>query len=163
MAADLGGSDEAQEGSSAEGEQSQAFAVVLPVHPLAAGLARQATHDSLCDWGLEQLEEAATLLVSEMVSNAVRHARGGLVLGLGLEASDSWLRIEVVDADPVLPTPRTPDALDESGFGFVLIEALADKWGVRSTGDGKAVWAELYCSRSAHLHRQGTDRESRTQ
>lgn len=44
---------------------------------------------------------------------------------------------------PHEPHPRTPETLDESGFGFVLIEALAGKWGVRQTRIGKAVWVEL--------------------
>jgi hypothetical protein len=42
-----------------------------------------------------------------------------------------------------LPQPRRPARLDESGFGFVLIEALARKWGLRDTAAGKAIWAEL--------------------
>ena len=110
----------------------------------APGLARQATHEALASWRLAHLEDTAVLLVSELVTNAVRHARtGGSVLALRLEIAGSWLRIEVHDADPRLPEPRTPAGHDESGFGFVLIEALADKWGVRETGVGKAVWAEL--------------------
>jgi hypothetical protein len=117
--------------------------MTLPVHELAARLARRATHDTLGSWGLGHLEETATLLVSELVSNAVRHAGTGLVLELALEAGGRWLRMEVADADPHPPLPRTPAALDESGFGFVLIEALADKWGVRETATGKGVWAEL--------------------
>jgi two-component sensor histidine kinase len=115
----------------------------LPVHGLAARLARRATHDTLASWGLGHLEETAALLVSELVSNAVRHACTDLVLELALEFCGRWLRMEVVDADPDPPLPRTPAALDESGFGFVLIEALAAKWGVRETTTGKGVWAEL--------------------
>jgi hypothetical protein len=89
----------------------------------APGLARQATHEALAAWRVAHLEETAVLLVSE--------AAGG------------WLRIEVHDADPRMPQPRTPDMLDGSGFGFVLLDALADKWGVRESTIGKAVWAEL--------------------
>ena len=111
----------------------------------AVGLARQATHEALASWQLAHLEETAVLLVSELVTNAVRHARtGGSMLVLRLESAGSWLRIEVHDADPRVPEPRTPDKLDGSGFGFVLIEALADKWGVRKATIGKAVWAELH-------------------
>ncbi len=88
--------------------------------------------------------ETAELLVSELVANAVRHARStDTALQLLLENADGRLRIEVVDADPRLPQPRMPGQLDESGFGFVLIEALASAWGTRPTGDGKGVWAEL--------------------
>ena len=110
----------------------------------APGLARQATHEALAAWQVAHLEETAVLLVSELVTNAVRHARtGGTAVVLRLETAGSWLRIEVHDADPNWPEPRTPDRLDGSGFGFVLIDALADKWGVREATIGKAVWAEL--------------------
>jgi anti-sigma regulatory factor (Ser/Thr protein kinase) len=115
----------------------------LPAHGLAARLARRATHDTLASWRLSHLEETAILLVSELVSNAVRHACTDLMPELALEFCGGWLRMEVADADPHRPLPRTPAALDESGFGFVLIEALADKWGVRETATGKGVWAEL--------------------
>jgi serine/threonine-protein kinase RsbW len=112
--------------------------------PQAVGLARQATHDALAAWRMAGLEETAVLLVSELVTNAVRHARtGGSALVLRLETGGTWLRIEVHDADPRWPQPRTPDKFDGSGFGFVLIEALADKWGVREATIGKAVWVEL--------------------
>jgi len=110
----------------------------------APGLARQATHEALAAWQVAHLEETALLLVSELVTNAVRHARtGGTAVVLRLETAGSWLRIEVHDADPRMPQPRTPDRLDESGFGFVLLDALADRWGVREATIGKAVWAEL--------------------
>ena len=110
----------------------------------APGLARQATHEALAAWRVAHLEETAVLLVSELVTNAVRHAStGGSALVLRLEAAGGWLRIEVHDADPRMPQPRTPHVHEESGFGFVLLDALADKWGVRESTIGKAVWAEL--------------------
>ena len=56
---------------------------------------------------------------------------------------ESLFRLEVQDADPRWPQPRTPAWFDASGFGFVLVDALASKWGVRETATGKAVWAEL--------------------
>jgi len=62
---------------------------------------------------------------------------------LVLQAAGTWLRIEVADADPRWPRPRTPVEFDGSGFGLVLVDALAGKWGVRETATGKAVWAEL--------------------
>lgn len=143
MAGHLGGSDAALARPSVERGECRVFSTMLPVHGLAARLARRATHDTLASWGLMHLEETAVLLVSELVSNAVRHARTDLALQLALKLCGSCLRMEVADADPHPPLPRTPAALDESGFGFVLIEALADQWGVRETATGKGVWAEL--------------------
>jgi serine/threonine-protein kinase RsbW len=125
-------------------ESCLARQVTLPAAAQAAGLARGATRDVLASWGLARLDETAVLLVSELVGNAVRHARtGGHVLVLRLETAETWLRIEVHDADPRPPRPSTPTGLDESGFGFVLVDALASKWGVRETTTGKAVWVEL--------------------
>jgi len=117
--------------------------VTLPAAGRAAGLARRATREALASWRVPQLEETAVVLVSELVANAVRHARATTSMVLRLETAGTWLRIEVQDSDPRWPQPRTPAGLDESGFGFVLVDALASKWGVRETGAGKAVWAEL--------------------
>ena len=75
MAGDLGGSGAALVGPGVEGGERRAFSTVLPVHGLAARLARRATQDTLASWGLDLLGETAALLVSELVSNAVRHAR----------------------------------------------------------------------------------------
>jgi anti-sigma regulatory factor (Ser/Thr protein kinase) len=117
--------------------------MTLPTADHAVGLARQATRDALVTWRLAHLEETAVLLVSELVTNAVRHARGTHAIVLELHAAGTWLRIEVQDADPRWPQPRTPAGFDESGFGFMLVNALARKWGVRETATGKAVWADL--------------------
>jgi anti-sigma regulatory factor (Ser/Thr protein kinase) len=122
--------------------------MTLPTASHAVRLARQATRDALAAWRLAYLEETAVLLVSELVTNAVRHAPGSDAIALELEATGTWLRIEVQDADPGWPQPRTPVGFDASGFGFVLVDALAGKWGVRETGMGKVVWAELDAQRT---------------
>jgi hypothetical protein len=62
---------------------------------------------------------------------------------VNLHAGRTWLRIEVMDTDRHWPQPRIPGRHDESGFGFILVDALASNWGVRETEAGKAVWAEL--------------------
>jgi len=125
--------------------------LTLPAAGPAPGLARQATRNTLAAWRVDHLEETAVLLVSELVTNAVRHARTGTVtMALCLEAAGAWLRIEVRDADPNEPQPRSPAGLDGSGFGLVLLEALAGKWGVRQTATGKAVWAELDARQAAN-------------
>ena len=100
--------------------------VALPAAGQAAGVARRRVRDALASWGLAHLEETAALLVSELAGNAVRHARTGASrLELRIEAAGTWLRIEVSDGDPRPPRPRAPSGLEESGFGFVLVEALA--------------------------------------
>ncbi len=117
--------------------------VTLLTGDQAAGLARRATRDALVTWRLAHLEETAVLLVSELVTNAVRHAHGTDAIALNLQTDRTCLRIEVQDADARWPQPRTPAGSDECGYGLVLVEALAGKWGVRETATGKAVWAEV--------------------
>ena len=133
------------------GEPRHARRVTLPLAPRAAGLARQEIRDALASWGLEWLEDTAVLLASELVGNAVRHAcHGGGDLELRVADTGAWLRIEVADADPRPPQPRLPAGLDESGFGLVLVEALAAKWGVGQAAAGKTVWIELDTGRAGH-------------
>ena len=122
-----------------------------PATGRAPGLAREATRDALSTWHVAHLEETALLLVSELVTNVVRHARARvLAMALWLEPERASLLIEVHDADPHEPRPRTPGRLEEGGFGFVLIEALAGKWGARQTESGKAVWVELDAREAAN-------------
>ena len=121
----------------------RAWQLWLPAAGQAAGLARQATREVLQSWQLGHLEETAVLLVSELVTNSVRHARNAGELALRLETTGHGLRIEVHDADSRWPRAGTPAGLDESGFGLVLVAALTDKWGVSDTRLGKAVWAEV--------------------
>jgi anti-sigma regulatory factor (Ser/Thr protein kinase) len=144
MTADPSGSGAGSSRDAAAGEPLQVCLVALPAAGQAAGMARRRVRDALASWGYRHLDETATLLVSELVGNAVRHAcTNESWLELRIEAAEGWLRIEVSDGDPRTPQPRAPSGLEESGFGFVLVEALADKWGVRETAAGKAVWVEL--------------------
>ena len=126
------------------GQASLVHRMVLPLAAQAPGMARDGTLEVLGSLGLGHLAEDAILLVSELVSNAVRHTAGsGPSLELRIAMAEARLRIEVLDCDPRPPQPRTPGALDESGRGFLLVEALADDWGVSQTETGKSVWIEL--------------------
>jgi anti-sigma regulatory factor (Ser/Thr protein kinase) len=133
-------------------EPRDARQVMLPSALCAAGLARQQVRAALASWGLGQLEDTAVLLATELVGNAVRHARhGGNELTLRIADTRAWLRIDVSDKDPRPPQPHLPAELDESGFGLVLVEALAAKWGVDQATEGKTVWIELATGR-AQVH-----------
>ena len=124
-------------------DSSRQLRMTLPAVSHSVRLSRHATRAVLTAWQLAHVDEAASLLVSELVTNAVRHARGIDVVTVNLYAGRTWLRIEVQDTDRHWPQPRIPGRLDDSGFGFVLVDALASNWGVRETEAGKAVWAEL--------------------
>jgi anti-sigma regulatory factor (Ser/Thr protein kinase) len=117
--------------------------LTLPASGQPVRLARQVTREVLPVWRLARAEEVAVLLVSELVTNAVRHARSTDTITLELKALRGWLRIEAYRYRPGLVVPRTPGEFDESDFGSVLVDSLADKWGVRETVTGKTAWAEL--------------------
>jgi len=110
---------------------------------LPVRLARQVTREVLAAWRLAHVEETAVLLVSELVTNAVRDAASTDAITLELQVVHSWLRIEAYRCRPGLVMPRTTGEFDESGYEFALVDSLADKWGVRETVTGKTAWAEL--------------------
>ncbi|PQM24767.1 ATP-binding protein [Streptomyces xinghaiensis] len=116
-------------------------------HPSCVGLARLELRKALAGWGLAALEESATLVLSELLTNAGRHARvspGRQIETRYVPALPSGLRIEVHDASPVRPEPRAPDPDACGGRGLLLVAALADSWGIGDRdGPGKVVWAHL--------------------
>ena len=124
-------------------ETGRLLRLALPPDVPTVRLARQTTRDTLAAWQLSHLEDVAVLLVSELVTNAVRHARDTGAIGLELASVGTGLRVEVQDGDPHWRLkPSSPDD-DESGFGFVLVDSLAGRWGIRRVSAGKAVWVEL--------------------
>lgn len=144
MTPDLSGRGDVRAQPGEAEQPHRARQLALPAAAEAAGLARRATREALTAWRMTHMQETAVLLVSELVTNVVLHARAcASFMVLRLETAGALLRIEVHDADPSWPRPRTPASLDESGFGFLLVDALAGKWGVREVPPGKAVWAEL--------------------
>ncbi|AQA12774.1 ATP-binding protein [Streptomyces malaysiensis] len=114
-------------------------------HPRCVALARADLRKALAGWGLIAVEEAALLVLSELITNAVRHARvpGRQIETRYLDQGDK-VRIEVHDAADQLPKLRTPTPESVRGRGLVLVETLADQWGVTPRpAVGKAVWAVL--------------------
>ncbi|MFE4174211.1 ATP-binding protein [Streptomyces sp. NPDC056909] len=114
--------------------------------PRCVAYARMELRKALADWGLSVLEDSAVLILSELLTNAGRHARvtPEQTIETRYFRSSGALRIEVHDASPERPQPRTPDAEASDGRGLLLVEALADEWGVAERcGQGKVVWASL--------------------
>ncbi|SCK34284.1 Anti-sigma regulatory factor (Ser/Thr protein kinase) [Streptomyces sp. WMMB 322] len=113
-------------------------------------VARRATRTALTGWGLDgDAVSDAALVVSELVTNAVRHGhvRGRLVELRLVYDLEKTVTVEVSDAGDGQPPPtagRAADvALAESGRGLALVAAFADAWGVQERVVGKTVWARL--------------------
>lgn len=121
---------------------------LLPRHARSVGRARALFLVWAEEWRLpEETAETATLLLSELMTNAVRHCR---VSGRDITArcrltESGTLRVEVSDAGNSLPTLRAAEPDDESGRGLALVAALASAWDAdpRPYGIGKTVWFEL--------------------
>ncbi|MEV6651926.1 SpoIIE family protein phosphatase [Streptomyces sp. NPDC051219] len=123
----------------------------LPNDQTAARIARHMAARQLTEWGLEGLEDATKLIVSELVTNAVRHSTGPIQLRL---IQHQVLTCEVSDTDLCSPRLRRARTFDENGRGLGLVAQLSRRWGSRSIPDGKVVWAEEDLV-SAHPHTRG--------
>ncbi|CAL9445717.1 SpoIIE family protein phosphatase [Streptomyces sp. enrichment culture] len=106
----------------------------------APGRARRLARRQLSRWGMEELSDSVELLVSEVVTNAVRYASRPVTLRL---LRTGVLRCEVGDDVPQLPRLRQARATDEGGRGLYLVNRLARRWGATRLSTGKVVWFEL--------------------
>ncbi|WP_188295454.1 SpoIIE family protein phosphatase [Streptomyces sp. CBMA156] len=110
---------------------------------------RAELRDALRRWGVAEFIDTAELLSSELVTNAIRHTDRDAMFTARLyrepEAAGgrARLRVEVEDESDLWPTRRTPGEQASSGRGLMLVEALADSWGVEPRGSGKRMWFEL--------------------
>ncbi|MFE9726512.1 ATP-binding protein [Streptomyces sp. NPDC005794] len=114
--------------------------------PRCVGVARAELLTTLRRWGLAPLNDAAALVLSELLTNAGRHARvpRGREIETRFLLVDDGLRIEVHDASPVPPRKRAPDLEADGGRGLFIVAAVADSWGYGDrAGPGKVAWAEL--------------------
>ncbi|MGI5367614.1 hypothetical protein C9J60_12960 [Streptomyces sp. A244] len=116
----------------------------FPAEPGAVRTARRVVRGQLRDWGLDSLADLAALLVSELVTNALRYATGPIGVRLvrpsGLGAV---LLVEVSDPLPDPPRERAARLEDESGRGLHLVASSSRRWGTRPGVSGKTVWFEL--------------------
>jgi anti-sigma regulatory factor (Ser/Thr protein kinase) len=113
----------------------------LPPTVHAPGLARRAVAVVLGGWGYtdERWLGNTEIVVSELVTNAVRHAGGALVLRMA--ARDGHVVVSVADGSATYPRRREPDHTGGRGLG--LVEALSIRWGTQDHQGGKLVWAQL--------------------
>ncbi|MDT0309598.1 SpoIIE family protein phosphatase [Streptomyces sp. DSM 44917] len=107
--------------------------------PMAVARVRRAVTERLAEWDLEALAFSTELIVSELMTNAHRHARGPYGVRL---LRDSVLVCEVSDRSNTQPRMRRARTGDEGGRGLFLVAQLASRWGSRYAHNGKTVWAE---------------------
>jgi anti-sigma regulatory factor (Ser/Thr protein kinase) len=109
--------------------------------PKSVAVGRHFVERTLVEWGRLELVDTACLLVSEILTNAVRHACSPI--GLRLHQNEREVTLEITDDSTHLPQRRLADPDDENGRGLMLVDALADNWGTRATSTGKTVWITL--------------------
>ncbi|WP_240634533.1 MULTISPECIES: ATP-binding SpoIIE family protein phosphatase [Streptomyces] len=118
---------------------AQVASWTLPNDQTAVRHARNLAAGQLAEWGLEGLVDDMKLIVSELVTNAVRHSAGPIRLRL---IQHHVLTLEVADDDVNSPRMRSARTVDEHGRGLALVAQLSRRWGTRPAQDGKVVWAE---------------------
>ncbi|MFI0981110.1 SpoIIE family protein phosphatase [Streptomyces sp. NPDC021093] len=117
---------------------------VAPNDPEALTSARHMIRAAVRAWGAESRGDEIELVADELMVNALMHTDGGAVLTVRiLTAAERRLRIEVADASSALPRRREAGDSAQSGRGLLLVDLLADVWGVEPRGEGKALWCEF--------------------
>ncbi|MEZ7006672.1 SpoIIE family protein phosphatase [Streptomyces sp. AD55] len=119
---------------------------IAQAEPERIAAAREHLRDLLYDWPDGEQRDAAVLLLSEMLTNVLVHtdADALLVAEVTGEPGERRIHVEVSDSGKELPHKRRPGEMASSGRGLVLIEMLADAWGVAPRGTGKSIWYEVY-------------------
>ncbi|MFD5747708.1 ATP-binding protein [Streptomyces sp. NPDC127033] len=120
-----------------------AYTETLPRVAESARLARLLVAHALTVWEQDELTDEAMLVVTELVANAVDHARGDSIRVTVIRLAEHRLRVEVVDRSRVQPVLRAADAHDVAGRGLALIEAVSVRWGTDLLRWGKRVWVDL--------------------
>jgi len=102
-----------------------------------------------------QVAHTVAMIVTELASNCVRHARSG-GFAVRIEQTAGAVQIEVSDSGGGIPRPRAVRSTDASGRGLQIVKALADAWGVvdAADGTGKTVWATVLLPEPEHLARR---------
>ena len=112
----------------------------LPATPASVPAGRRLVRTLLADWGYDGLADTAELLVSELITNGIKHARSYVHVAV---RANGELRITVTDSRPdLLPVPLDDmsNADADSGRGLALVATLSDDWGVHRDGSSKSIW-----------------------
>ncbi|MFI1290055.1 SpoIIE family protein phosphatase [Streptomyces sp. NPDC020792] len=120
---------------------SQVATWEIPADPSLVAPVRKQVVDRLDDWGLSEAAFTTELVVSELVTNAIRY--GTPPIRLRLIHDESHLTCEVSDTTHTAPHLRRAKTWDEGGRGLLLVAQLTRRWGSRHTAEGKTIWAEL--------------------
>ena len=121
---------------------------LYPRREPSVSAARRELRGALAEWGVSNLGDSAELVLSELITNAIRHASPGNTsqVLVALHLNEARLRVSVSDGDRFrLPRKANDWTTGEGGRGLLLVEALSLRWGVepRDPGVGKTVWAEM--------------------
>ncbi|MFH9661159.1 ATP-binding protein [Streptomyces sp. NPDC017248] len=115
----------------------------MPCEPESARRARLLIASALSVWAIEELVDAATLVVGELLTNTLRHTRCRTARVTVHRLTGDRVRIGVSDTGQGLPVMDRPGEGAESGRGLLLLDALCDRWGYDRYRAWKVVWAEL--------------------
>jgi len=116
--------------------------VRLAASPAAAGEARSQVRTAIRDWGVPVDPDAAVLLTSELVTNAITHEAGETIT-LGIRCLRGRLRVDVYDTSRSFPVVSVAQGDAQTGRGLMLVATLAAEWGFYRTPAGKAVYFTL--------------------
>ncbi|MFF4394447.1 SpoIIE family protein phosphatase [Streptomyces sp. NPDC001480] len=117
---------------------------VAPGDPEALRLARHMIRAAVRAWGIGERADEIELVADELITNALMHTEGSAIVTLRvLSGIDHRLRVEVEDSSSALPRRRDAGESQVSGRGLLLVDQLADAWGVEARGGGKCVWCEF--------------------
>jgi anti-sigma regulatory factor (Ser/Thr protein kinase) len=111
--------------------------------PESAAAARRLVRHALETWQMPQLADTALVVLTELVSNAVRHASGAGMRVTIVRLTERRVSVSVTDRDSARPQMRIPDLVETGGRGLCIVTALSASWGVDLLPSGKRVWADL--------------------
>ncbi|WP_189949184.1 ATP-binding protein [Streptomyces alanosinicus] len=120
----------------------------MPCEPESVRRARLLTITVLSSWGIDELVDAATLVVDELLTNVIDHTDCHNARVILRRIADDRVRIGVADRFRGVPNRSSPSEDSEGGRGLILVEALADRWGYDRHPAWKVVWAELHVKAS---------------